>query len=350
MSDLLTRAELIKLSRVLTTDEKSVAFLAPLGPESIRLLQERVSAALFDEHRGALQRLADASRLLPASLVAKMSELVFGPMLSARVAGLMPPARAVEVSTKLHMKFLADVTVQLDPRSASDLLALIPAKTIVEVARVLLERREYVTMGRFVDDLPEQAIRAVMQDLSDEALLRIGFFVERRARLAELIDLVAPERLRGVVKAVSVGSAEVQSAGLAMISQLPPRHQGRLGDIAVTLGAAALTGLIATAQRENASEVVAAVMVNVSADGRKAFAALLEDMDARTLASWADATTQARLWPAALRILADSGPDIQKKAASALSRLDKGVLKTVAAVADREKLRAGLGPVKDLLP
>lgn len=350
MSELLTRAELIKLARVLGSDEAAVAFLAPAGAQAVRMLQEQVSATLFDEYRGALQRLADASRLLPASLVAKMSELVFGPMLSARVAALMPPERAVEIAGKLRTTFLADVCVHIDPRNASDLLAGIPTKIVVDVARLLLQRREYVTMGRFVDDLPDAAIRAVMADLTDEALVQIGFFVERRARLTELIDLVAPDRLRGVVQAVAGGTPEVQAAGLAMMSQLPPRHQGKLGDLAVALGADALTSLIACAQREDAADVVTAVMLNVSASGRIAFAALLEDMDPRRLAHWADVTTQAGLWPAALKILVDSGAQIQAQAAKALGRLDGEVLKTIGAVADQEGLRAGLGPVQDLLP
>ncbi len=350
MSELLTRAELVKLSRVLVTEEKAVAFLAPLGPLGVRTLQECVSAALFDEYRGALQRLADAARLLPASLVAKISEMVFGPMLSARVAGLMAPDKAVDVASKLHVKFLADVTVQLDPRSAAELLDKIPVKITVDVARVLLERREYVTMGRFVDVLTDEAIKAVMKELTDDALVRIGFFVERRERLAELISLVSTDRLRGIVKAVSCGTPHMQAAGLAMMSQLPPRMQGKLGDLAVALGAQALTSLIAAAQRENAADVVAAVMVNVSAEGRQAFAALLEGMDPKMLANWAQVTTQAGLWPAALRILADSGVEIQQQAAGALKRLDRDVLKTIGAVADNEGLRAGLGPVKELMP
>lgn len=349
MTDLLTRAELIKLSRVLACDEKSVAFLAPLGHLEVRKLQEGISAALYDEYRGALQRLADAAKLLPASLVAKMSEMVFGPMLSARVAGLMSPDKAVDVASKLHTKFLADVTVQLDPRSASNLLGKIPTRMIVDVAQMLLERREYVTMGRFVDDLTEEAIRAVMKQLSDEALVRIGFFVERKERLAELIELVGDDRLKGIVKAVAGGSNELQSAGLAMMSQLPPRHQGRMGDLAVGLGAGVLTQLIGTARRENASEVVAAVMVNVSASGRKAFAALLTDMDPKMLAQWAQATNEAGLWPAALKILADSGAEIQKQAAIALKRLEPKDRAAVAAAIKAAGLAGGLGPLKELL-
>ena len=249
MSELLTRAELIKLARVLGAPEPAVALFAPLGVDRLRRLGSRISRVLFDDHRAALQKLADASRLLPASLVARMSELVFGPMLSARMAGLMPPDRAVDVATRLRAKFLADVCIELDPRSASELLALMPTRIIVDVAGRLLERAEYVTMGRFVDDLTDDAIRAVAAGLRDDvALVRIGYFVERRERLNELVDLLEPERVRHIVAAVAGGPPELQAAGLAMMSRFTHRQQARFGEAAIALGPKVLEPLAAAAR------------------------------------------------------------------------------------------------------
>lgn len=276
MSDLLTNAELIKLSRALGATPEAVDFLRPHGHLALRRLTERVTAALFDEHRTAFQRLADASRVLPASLVAKISELVFGPMLSARVSGLLSPARAIEVAEKLRTPFLADVCVELDPRSASELLALMPNRIVVEVAKLLLARHEYVTMGRFVDDLPDDAIRAVMDRLDeDAALVRIASFVERRDRLIELLEMVPPDRLRRLVATVASGGPEVQRAGLAMMSQLSSRQQGRIGDIAIELGADTLVALINAASREGAAEVIRTVLQHLAAKSRSALDKIL---------------------------------------------------------------------------
>ena len=338
MSELLTRAELIKLSRVLGAGEDDVAFLAPLGTAKLRRLTGRVSLFLFGEHRAALQKLADASRLLPASLVAKMSELVFGPMLSARVAGLMPPDRAVEVATRLKGKFLADVCVQLDPRSASELLALIPTKIVVDVAGRLLERGECVTMGRFVDDLTDDAIHAVIASVRDDAaLVRIGYFVERRERLNELVNLLDAARLKRVVAAVAGGPAEVQAAGVAMMSQFTHKQQQRFGEAAIALGPTALNALVAVAQNAGAIEVLAGIVEAVGPDGRAAFAAMVSGMDAATLAAWADATTRAGLWPAALRLLAAAPASMQQQAADALARLPKPARAALVAALKREK-------------
>jgi hypothetical protein len=261
VSELLTRAELIKLARTLGSEEGAVGFLAPLGAADLRRLANRLSLALFAEHRAALQKLADASRLLPASLVAKLSEHVFGPMLSARMAGLMPPARAVDVAQKLRGAFLAEVCIQLDPRSASDLLALMPTRVIVDVARRLLERGEHLTMGRFVDDLTDDAVRAVIESLGDDAaFVRIGFFVERRERLNELVGLIDAARLQRVVAAVAAGPADLQAAGLTMMSQLTRRQQARFGEAALALGPRVQDALLAAAQRENAVDIVRAVL------------------------------------------------------------------------------------------
>lgn len=276
MPDVLTRAELVKLSRVLGTAPGAVAFLAGRGHLELRELQNAISRALFDEYRPAFQRLADASRLLPASLVAKLSELVFGPMLSARIAGLMPPARAVEVATRLHTRFLADVCVEIDPRSAVDLLANIPTELVVTVAKLLLERGEFVTMGRFVDDLPDAAIRAVLKGVDDDAaLVRIAGYVERRERLIELIEMLPAERLKQVVAAVAAGTPDVQAAGLAMMSQLSVRQQGRIGDIAISLGFDALQSLVDAAARARAPDVVRTVLGHISAGSRKSLERML---------------------------------------------------------------------------
>lgn len=276
MSDLLTRAGLTRLARVLGATDASVQVLAARNHLELRQLEDRVSAALFDEHRKALQRIADASRLLPASLVAKMSELVFGPMLSARVSGLMPPDRAIEVAGRLRTKFLADVTIQLDPRSASELLARMPVTIVVEVAALLLQRGEYVTMGRFVDDLPDAAIRAVVERVQDDgALVRIAGYVERRERVMELIEMIPADRLRRVVAAAATGPEEVQRSGLVMMSQLSERQQGRVGDIAISLGADAVNALVAAASRAGASDMLRTVLRHISADSKLALVKII---------------------------------------------------------------------------
>lgn len=261
MRDLQTEAERVKLARVLGVAPEALAFLARRDAVELRLLGERVSHALFDEYRAAFQRLADASRLLPASLVAKLSERVFGPMLSARVAGLMAPDRALEVATRLRMDFLADVCVELDPRSAVVLLQRIEPDFVVQVARRLLARGDHVTLGRFVDALPDRSIRAVVDDTSDDAaLLRVASYVERRERVAELVGMLPPSRLEKLVDAVVRGERETQAAGLAMLAQLDPPQQARFAAIAARRGPEVLAALRTAAEREGLAGALAGLV------------------------------------------------------------------------------------------
>jgi hypothetical protein len=146
-----------------------------------------------------------------------------------------------------------------------------PPKIIVAVATLLLQKQEYVTMGRFVDELPDAAIRAVMEGVSDDAaLVRIAGYVSRRERLMELIEMIPPERQRRIVAAVAAGTEDVQLSGLVMMSQLSERQQGRIGDIAISLGGETVQALVAAASRAGASDVLRTVLRHMSAESKLA--------------------------------------------------------------------------------
>ena len=120
-----SHAEVMKLARLLDREPDQLAYLERLSPADLRALRDSVTETLYDAHGGALGRLAAASRLLPSGLTATIGQRAFGPLLSARLAGLLDTDKAVDVATKLPPPFLADVAVELDPRRASDLIASI---------------------------------------------------------------------------------------------------------------------------------------------------------------------------------------------------------------------------------
>jgi hypothetical protein len=112
-------------------------------------------------------------------------------MLSARIAGLLDPERAVEVAAKMPTKFLAEVAIELDPRRASAVIAGIPSGRIFEITTELSRRKEYVTMGRFVGHLGDEALAAALAALDDEALSQTMFVLEDGdpdGRLARLLN------------------------------------------------------------------------------------------------------------------------------------------------------------------
>jgi hypothetical protein len=277
VSALLLEAERVKLARVLHATPEALAFLEPLGVDGLRALRERASAALFDEYRPMFQRIANSGRILPVALIAFLSQKVFGPWISARTAGLMAVDRAVEVQKKLPVAFQADLCLQLDPRSARELLRRLPVPAIVEVGRVMLQRKEYVTMARFVDCLTDEAIRAVSRHADDDALLLIGFYVESEHALSASIGLLPPERLRGIVRRTIEGPAEVQHAGLATVCKVNDKVKGLMGNAAAALGDPALAGLMQRLRADHDDAVLEAMIAGMSPELRGRAQALLRE-------------------------------------------------------------------------
>lgn len=173
-----SQAEVLKLARLLGREPDQLSYLEHVPPADLRVLREQITETLFTAHEATLRRLAAASRLLPAGLVASLGQATFGAMLSARIAGLLDADRAVEVAAKMPTEFLADVAIELDPRRASAVIAGIPPRRIHEITAELARRGEYVTMGRFVGHLADAALQAALEALDDEALSKTMFVIE----------------------------------------------------------------------------------------------------------------------------------------------------------------------------
>ena len=278
MSALLLEAERVKLARVLHAPAEALAFLEPLGVDGLRQLRERASAALYDEYQPMFQRIAGSGRILPVALLAFLSHKVFGPWISARTAGLMPVDRSVEVSTKLSTQFMADMCLELDPRRTRELLRRMPVQTIVAVARVMLQRKEYVTMARFVDSLTDEAIRAVSRDAGDDDLVMIGYYVESEHALSASMGLLTQDRLRGVVRRMVEGPPDLQHAGVATLCNVSDQVKGLMGDAAAALGDAALKGLLQRLRADQDDAVLAAMVARMSPEPRSRAQALLREL------------------------------------------------------------------------
>lgn len=269
-NELLLQAERIKLARTLGVAEAKLDFLPQLPALELRELRNRISHTLFDQHQVLFQRLADAGKRLPLAVNALISEKVFGPMLSARIAGLLAPDRALEISGKLSPDFQAELCLTLDPRSAPDLLRLMPVSNVVGVGRVLMARKEFITMARFVDCLSDAAIKAVVKDTQDdEALLRIGFYVESGARLSHAISLIADERLVQMIQTSIDGASDLQQAGAALISTVDDSQKARLAEAAASLSRESLEKLVRTLVNEKAEGALLSALALMSDSARQ---------------------------------------------------------------------------------
>jgi hypothetical protein len=237
------RAEILKLARMLERDPAELAYLEQVPLADLRTLRDQTTDVLWSAHSATLNRLAAASKVLPTGLTATISERAFGPLLSARLAGRLEPERAVEVARKLPTAFLADVAIELDPRRASAVISLIPPAQIADVTRELVGRGEYVTMGRFVGHLGDDAIMAALGAMDNPALLQVAFVLEEKDRLEHLVGLLPARRLNGIIQAAADDDLWLEA--LDLLSHLSEWRRSEIVASALELDHAALEAIIA---------------------------------------------------------------------------------------------------------
>ncbi|WP_020667862.1 hypothetical protein [Amycolatopsis nigrescens] len=220
------QAEVLKLARVLGTDPAALGYLEKVGTDDLRRFREQVTGVLFDANLVVLQRMAAASKLLPAPVLAKIAERTFGPMLCARIAGLVDVSRGVDVAKRLSPRFLADVAAELDPRRASGIIVRIPRPTVLAVARELVGREDWITIGRFVGHLPDETVTGCLAEIHDIALLQVAFVLDNKERLEHVLGLLPSDRLAGVLRAA--GEHDLWPAALDLLVHVGDARRAQL--------------------------------------------------------------------------------------------------------------------------
>jgi hypothetical protein len=222
-----SRAEVTKLAYLLGLDgPEALAYLHQVPASELRAYRDAVTELLYDDERALLQRAADAGRLLPAQTLAAIGEGSLGPLICARLTGLLDPERAIEISGHFSIDFLAQVAAALDPRRAIDVVTAMPPDRLLDIAVVMAARGEYVAMGRFVAHLDESSLTACIEAFTDEDLLRIGFVLEGKERLGLIFALLGLERTqRMLASAESMGLGE---EALDLLDHLDPAQRKQL--------------------------------------------------------------------------------------------------------------------------
>ena len=200
-----SRAETAKLGRLLQVEDlQALAFLLPVPAPELRNYREAVTELLYDDDHELLQHAADAARLLPARTLATIGERALGPLICARLTGLLEPRRAAEISDHFTVDFLARLAAELDPRRAAEVVSAITTDTMVAVSTAMAANGEHVAMGRFVAYLDEAALNRCVEALGDEDLLRVAFVMEGEERLTSVVEMIGAERTERMLAAAHV--------------------------------------------------------------------------------------------------------------------------------------------------
>lgn len=269
MSRLDTTAEIIKLAQVLSVEQDALSYLEDFDAIALRKMREALVREMFAQNRTMFQRLSASSRLLPNRLVAWLGENVFGSMLAARISGEMSADRAVDVASHMAVPFLSDIARELDPKAAQHIIQAMPLKVVLPVAHEMLKRKDYVTMGRFVDDLRLEILDEVVRDLNDdEALLHVAFFLESKARLSEILRMLPDDRLRNIIGAAQANPDQIWPEALALMSHVDDSLKGRLGNLAADQDDEVLGSLAQVAHTHDLWADVLPVVARMSASAQ----------------------------------------------------------------------------------
>ncbi|WP_447646025.1 hypothetical protein [Nocardioides zeae] len=283
---LAARIELTKLAHELDLGLDEVAFLADADPEALRRLRTDVAEQLFARHADRFARIAHLSSLVPVGIAARAAQHAVGPLVSARIAGSLPPAEAVRLARRLPADFLAEVTLTLDPARVSGIVGELDVALVTEIGRLLLERGEHVVLGRFVSVVPTSSALAVVEGADPGDLLKAALFADDRSVLPALVDGLDDDVLVAVVEHAHTTDAHVDA--LTLVTSLD--HAAR----------ARVVGLVAGLPADRVAGFLAAV---AEIDAWRELLPVLADLDDQALAALVNvpATTDPAVLDAVLR-------------------------------------------------
>lgn len=182
-----TRAEQLKLARVLGVDPDALTFLEGAEPTDLRELRRGIADDLFERDAHHFAGMIKLAQRFPVALSAQVAQHALGPALAAHAAGLLQPGMAAAFVCRLPAGFLADVAARADVGRLSHVLADLPVAELGEVAAELAAREEWIPMGAFVGYLDGPQLDAALAVLDSEALLRSGFVMEDKSHVDEIV-------------------------------------------------------------------------------------------------------------------------------------------------------------------
>ncbi|MGW5571449.1 hypothetical protein ACWEVD_09640 [Nocardia thailandica] len=288
-----TMAEIAKLARVLGVDPTELDFLLTRSPESIKAFRDQITDEMSGRDVQRMQRIAAAVKLVPRPVAALVAEKALGPALAAAVAGAVEPARAVAIAESLSPRFLADATVLLDARRAAQVIERVPDKLAAEVARELIERGDYLTMGRLAGSMPDSVLRAALPQAADADILQVGLHLEERSEAERLLGMVH-DRVPGMVQ--TMYAEEKWADAISLLDLIGPRERARMADIVAGQDDEILDGLLTAVTELDAWDALLPVAAGMAQPGLARLAQRPVMHEAATLARISDVSLRQGLW------------------------------------------------------
>ena len=304
MSRLSSQAEVIKLGRLLGVSPAQLEFLTDLPSGSLHHFRTAISDQLFDEQRELIQAMAALTRWLPSWLAALLARYWLGATLTARLASELPAWRVAAIARYLPKDFMTNIAERLDPRGARELLYLLPAAQIAEIMQILLARRDYITLGRFVALLPDAVVSELAAHIPDEGdLIQIVFFIESRHRIDHLIRVLPRERIeRAMLMVCDTERRPLWPHILSLLANASYGLKRELGELVASQGEDVLNAVVHAAQEEDLWEDLLPVVACLSPEVQRHVVNLASLQVPEVLQRILIATERKGLWTAMLAL------------------------------------------------
>ncbi|WP_030794459.1 hypothetical protein [Streptomyces sp. NRRL S-920] len=347
MDKLRGRAETLKTARLLDVEPETLAFLRTLPAEDVRRFRASCVAALFDRAPDMLDRIAAATKLVPAGVAAAISQKALGPRLAAAVAGRLEPARAADIIGKLPVSFTAESCAHLDPRRIQGIVDRLDENLLVRVAVALAERGDHLTMGRFVGHLPDSALRRILPQVDDATVLRTGFAIEEPERLGRIVELMGRDRLASVIGSAS--AAGLWPEALAVAGMVTGEQRARIASLAAAQPEERLDSLVAMVAGQDLWESLLPLVALLDEQERRTVAALPSLRGADVLGGVVRAVVATGLWAEFLPLVGALPEDSRKIVADAAGTLPAADLDALALEVDKRDLWELVMPLIELM-
>ncbi|WP_405493970.1 hypothetical protein [Streptomyces sp. NBC_00096] len=343
----MSRAEVEKIARLVGADAGELGFLRGLPDEDVRTFREQVSGVLNDGAPEMLDRIAAATKLVPAGVAAAISQKALGPRLAAGVAGRLEAGRAADIISKLPVSFTAEACGHLDPRKISGIVDRLDEGLVVRIAVTLAENRDHLTMGRFVGHMRDQVLRRILEQVDDAVVLRAGFYVDLPERLPRILELMGDDRLAAVVRAAAAEGLWEEALGVA--AMVGGDQRLRIAELTARLDGTELDSLVRVTHAEGLWESLLPLVALLGEEDRLAVARLDSLRDPEVLAGVVRAVVATALWGEFLPLVGVLPEEARKVVADAAAGLGDSELEGLVREVDKQDLWELVLPLVELM-
>ncbi|MEV0095606.1 hypothetical protein [Streptomyces sp. NPDC050738] len=347
MDTLRNRAETQKLARLLGEEPDRLSFLQDLPADDVRALREQTVAALYDDQPEMLDRIAKATKLVPAGVAAAISQKALGPRLAAAVAGRLEPPRAADIIEKLPVSFTAESCAHLDPRRIPGIVDRLDENLVVRIAVTLAERGDHITMGRFVGHLRDHALERILPQVGDDDVLRSGYAVDQPEQLGRIIALMGQERLASVI--ASAAADGLWPEALAVAGMVTGEQRAAIATLAARRPQDELDSLVRVVADQGLWESLLPLVAVLDEEDRRGVAVLPSLRESDVLAGVVRAVVATGLWAEFLPLVGLLPEESRKVVADAAGHLADSELDALAREVDKQDLWELVLPLVELM-